>query len=943
VRIGRTPYSTKPCAGKELSANLIDGGRMNEPGHSRSGAPVGVTADPTRPATMHGRSNEVETLVAALSPDGPRRAVVHGPPGVGKTAVVGAAADRLRAVYPDRVGLPVHGSPGLRRGLAGHLGLAEPHDLARIAEAVADDRLLVVVDPPDGAGPTVRGAARRLVEDLDRLVDACRGVAVALAARRSPGWPGAVDVTLGPLPTPRRGESVDALRQNPAVALVLDHMALVDPTLEATDEVVSAVADVCRAIGGLPHALELAAARTHGIGVSELAATLGGGGGLVLLSPRRGRARETTGLRTALELSYATLPRSAQRVLRQASVLRGPFDLPTLHAVTHLPPDELVDGLDALNDLHLAAPQPPLSMTSVAPTPPTTAATGASTATAATATTATTATTAAATTARLAVEPIMAELGVDLLDLAGERDAVLARHAAHFTALARRTAGLCADAHEAEALDLLEPATADLAAALAWLQSRGDERGALRLAVDLSPLGPSVGEREILHDVIEDHLRAVANTATAADDPLLADAEICSAALALDGIDGFEGDRGPAADGGADGAHGAPGRASATQSARAMRRLLSGIARARHLEERLTLLRGLDVVARTVTVHRDLILAHRSVVEGLTVAERVGHERWLARFEAWRAMLHHQAHEYAAAAELGTAALQRGVRAGDTAAVLRAGILLRTLPPGHAGPDVPTLEDLLGLAERAHDATARSLVLGQLATQAFNAGEPADAARWTVLRLQHIARAGTWAAVGYSFMTMSRVAALLDEPERAARFHGAATPMLARLLIGLAPAQRQGYETAVAALRERLGAREYDDAVAAGARLGVPVAYLEVLAYAREVAGTSGPTSEPADRTGAFAARDEQQVPDPATGAETRRAGERVPAGVTALSARERRVLALVAEGRPTSQIALALHADVGGVLDETMAVYRKLGVRGPAEAAALAVRQALV
>jgi DNA-binding NarL/FixJ family response regulator len=62
-----------------------------------------------------------------------------------------------------------------------------------------------------------------------------------------------------------------------------------------------------------------------------------------------------------------------------------------------------------------------------------------------------------------------------------------------------------------------------------------------------------------------------------------------------------------------------------------------------------------------------------------------------------------------------------------------------------------------------------------------------------------------------------------------------------------------------------------------------------------------------------------------------------------ALTVREAEVLSLIAEGLTNKEIASSLGIAVKTVMHHTGAIYRKLGVRGRAEATAFALRNGLV
>ena len=75
-----------------------------------------------------------------------------------------------------------------------------------------------------------------------------------------------------PLAVPAPG-GADA-EESAAVSLFLERAAAAGAVLDPTPEVLADVAELCRRLDGLPLAIELAAARTRGIGLADLLAAV---------------------------------------------------------------------------------------------------------------------------------------------------------------------------------------------------------------------------------------------------------------------------------------------------------------------------------------------------------------------------------------------------------------------------------------------------------------------------------------------------------------------------------------------------------------------------------------------------------------------------------------------------------------------------------------------
>ena len=89
-----------------------------------------------------------------------------------------------------------------------------------------------------------------------------------LATSRMPlGVDGERLYRLGPLPVPAAGvvAATDSVAANPSAAIFLDRARLADPEVLADDGDAQRVAELCRALDGLPLALELAAGQRRGV------------------------------------------------------------------------------------------------------------------------------------------------------------------------------------------------------------------------------------------------------------------------------------------------------------------------------------------------------------------------------------------------------------------------------------------------------------------------------------------------------------------------------------------------------------------------------------------------------------------------------------------------------------------------------------------------------
>ena len=250
-----------------------------------------------------------------------RLVTVTGMGGVGKSRLVEelrtplqAAGDRVITVRLDD--LPAGADA---EAITCKAGMATPEALAL---ASAGERLVVVLD---GCDQVLEGA----VDAALRFCQATDSGTVLTTSRQALGVPGERVVVLDPLALPSPTDP--DLHAAPAVALFLELVTASDARWERSDRTVELVADLCRAVDGLPLAIELAAARARSLSPAELLT-------LVTehrdaLSPAVGPPHGPPSISTALGLSVGLLDDDQRDLYRRLGVLTGPFDLGLVHAV----------------------------------------------------------------------------------------------------------------------------------------------------------------------------------------------------------------------------------------------------------------------------------------------------------------------------------------------------------------------------------------------------------------------------------------------------------------------------------------------------------------------------------------------------------------------------------------------------------------------------------
>ena len=320
-------------------------------GYLAAGAWAGPAASPRRPSPLTsfvGRDGERAALAAAL--DSSRLVSAVGPGGIGKTrlalAVAADVADRFSGIwYVDLI--PVSDPALLPAAVLAGVGADESS--ARSAEdvlaaAVGERRLLLVLD-------NCEHLVNAVAVLTERLLSACPNLAVLVTSRIRLVVPHETVYTVPGLSVPPPGgEGGDA------AALFAERAAAAGAPLPAGTSGRRA-AGICRALGGLPLAIELAAARLPSLGLDGLEAGLGDQ--LSLLAGGSRQQQRHRSLHDTLDWSYRLLGPREQAVLRRVSVFAAPFGLAAATEVAGSDPVEparVADALARLAEHSLLAP-----------------------------------------------------------------------------------------------------------------------------------------------------------------------------------------------------------------------------------------------------------------------------------------------------------------------------------------------------------------------------------------------------------------------------------------------------------------------------------------------------------------------------------------------------------------------------------------------------------
>src|SRR6266536_695430 len=391
---GRTttgPSTTGPSTtGPSTTGPSTTGPGAQGPTTNGAGPDRGRTNLRTELTSFVGRDADAERIGALLAAS--RLVTLTGPGGSGKTRLAIEAARPLLARAPDGVWLvelaPVSDPAEVPQAVLTVLGLRE-HALIGTARIRSPTE-----QATDPSARLAAGLAGRILGD-------CPGVRILATSREPLGIMGETLWPVPPLALPPAGADTPAALGYASVQLLAERAAAVRPGFAVDAGNVAAVVQTCRALDGMPLAIELAAARLRSMTPEQVAARLDDRFRLLTGGNRTALPRHRT-LQAVVDWSWDLLDGAEQALWRRLAVFAGGATAEAAERVAAggpVAPDRVAAPLPALVDKSLLAP------------------------------------TGSAEPRYRMLETIRA-YGLDRLAEAGERDRLRAAHAAYFRDLA---------------------------------------------------------------------------------------------------------------------------------------------------------------------------------------------------------------------------------------------------------------------------------------------------------------------------------------------------------------------------------------------------------------------------------------------------------------------------------------------------------------------------
>jgi predicted ATPase/DNA-binding winged helix-turn-helix (wHTH) protein len=355
--VGEAVIATIPGRGYRFVARAEPIAPTRENPSPQSLPPSLRTNLPAELPALLGRAYELDTLGTLI--DGHRLVSVVGAGGMGKSLLTQHLLHARRNAYPQGVCwvelASVSEPAALPGAVATALGVEAGHGepLAALVAAVAPLTLLLALDNTEHLLGDVGPLAKA-------LFDAAPGLRIVVTSQAPLRLAAECVLRLGPLGVP--GEPLPAAQalQYGAVALFAERAHAVDGRFALGDANVAAVIEICRALDGLPLAIELAAARAPMLGAQPLLGMMRDRLKLLTASRNRSAPERQQTLRAALDWSHGLLTPREQRVFRRLGTIAGSASLGLIQQVVaddgeggELDGWAALDALDTLVDRSL--------------------------------------------------------------------------------------------------------------------------------------------------------------------------------------------------------------------------------------------------------------------------------------------------------------------------------------------------------------------------------------------------------------------------------------------------------------------------------------------------------------------------------------------------------------------------------------------------------------
>jgi predicted ATPase/class 3 adenylate cyclase len=298
---------------------------------------------PLADAPLLGRQTEIDALLALIT-GGARLVTLTGHGGAGKTSLGVELARALVPDFPDGAYFvplaSVTEATGMWASIAATIGISGDDVPKAVVDFLAHRHVVLVLDNLEQLGEAALVTAR--------LLESAASLCVIATSRRPLHVAGEQEFAVPALALPT-DLSDAALDDSPAVQLFVRHARRVRPEFSLTAESGPVVVEICRALDGLPLAIELTAARSKLLSPTAILSRIGTA--LEVTTADETRPERHRNLRATIEWSFRLLDRAHQDFFVRLGVFADGADLAAVEAVCAPEAPSGRDPLDVVLDI----------------------------------------------------------------------------------------------------------------------------------------------------------------------------------------------------------------------------------------------------------------------------------------------------------------------------------------------------------------------------------------------------------------------------------------------------------------------------------------------------------------------------------------------------------------------------------------------------------------
>jgi predicted ATPase/transcriptional regulator with XRE-family HTH domain len=336
MKLAASAHGDQKHAGEELRISRVQ--ETTEISQNAESIPSNL---PIQLTTFIGRQTEIAEITALLTGANPTRLVtLTGPGGMGKTRLALQTSMRLSHHYPDGIWFvdlaPLSSPELIPPTIASALSVAETatQSIEEILIAyLREKQLLIVID-------NCEHLIRATAQIAEKILRTCARLQLLATSRELLNIPGEVNFRVPSLSFPEDLESANQTRiGHEAVQLFIERARNIQPSFALTEANAPIIAHICKQLDGMPLAIELAAARTSFLSLSQIEARLNER--FQLLSGGHTTLPRHQTLRATIEWSHDLLKEAEKLLFRRLSAFAGGWTFDSANFVC----------ADATNDL----------------------------------------------------------------------------------------------------------------------------------------------------------------------------------------------------------------------------------------------------------------------------------------------------------------------------------------------------------------------------------------------------------------------------------------------------------------------------------------------------------------------------------------------------------------------------------------------------------------